>query len=98
MAHVHNQKKNSNDSSMTKQVVAGTLATATVNTGGKLMTKLAKHPLLVFGAGMVAGYFVYKYRKEIISSATKTIDAGKDFVLHQKENLEDIVAEAKEGN
>jgi len=41
---------------------------------------------------------VYKYRKEIISSATKTIDAGKDFVLHQKENLEDIVAEAKEGN
>ncbi|WP_225616350.1 hypothetical protein [Methylomonas albis] len=83
---------------MTKQVVAGTLATATVNTGGKLMTKLAKHPLLVFGAGMVAGYFVYKYRKEIISNATKTIDAGKDFVLHQKENLEDIVAEAKEDN
>lgn len=62
------------------------------------MTKLAKHPLLVFGAGMVAGYFVYKYRKDIISGATRTIDAGKDFVLHQKENLEDIVAEAKEGN
>lgn len=60
------------------------------------MSKVAKHPVLVFGLGMVAGYFVYKYRKEIISSATKTIDAGKDFVLHQKENLEDIVAEAKE--
>ncbi|WP_082409858.1 hypothetical protein [Methylomonas koyamae] len=60
------------------------------------MSKLAKHPLLVFGAGMVAGYFVYKYRKEIISNASKTIEAGKDFVLHQKENLEDIVAEAKE--
>ena len=62
------------------------------------MAILKKHPVLVFGAGMVAGYFVYKYRKEIISSATKTIDAGKDFVLHQKENLEDIVAEVKEGN
>lgn len=98
MAHKHDVPKSSNDISMGKQVVAGTLATATVNTGGKLMTKLAKHPLLVFGAGIVAGYFVYKYRKEIISGATKTIDAGKDFVLHQKENLEDIVAEAKEGN
>jgi len=82
---------------MSKQVVAGTLATATVNTGGKLMSKVVKHPALVFGLGIVAGYFVYKYRKEIISSATKTIDAGKDFVLQQKENLEDIVAEAKEG-
>ncbi|MDD1621057.1 MAG: hypothetical protein LUQ11_06210 [Methylococcaceae bacterium] len=89
-------KHDAHSTSMTKQVAAGTLATATVNTGGKLMSKVAKHPVLVFGLGMVAGYFVYKYRKEIISSATKTIDAGKDFVLHQKENLEDIVAEAKE--
>ena len=61
------------------------------------MSKVSKHPLLVFGLGMVAGYFVYKYRKEIVANATKTIDAGKDFILHQKENLEDIVAEAKEG-
>ncbi|MGZ5000195.1 MAG: hypothetical protein ACXV7F_07840 [Methylomonas sp.] len=90
-------KHDAGSSSMSKQVLAGTLATATVNTGGKLMGKVTKHPVLVFGLGMVAGYFVYKYRKEIISSATKTIDAGKDFVLHQKENLEDIVAEAKEG-
>lgn len=92
MAHNHNSK----DTSMGKQVMAGTLATATVSTGGKLMTKASKHPLLVFSLGMVAGFFIYKYRKKIISSASKTIDAGKDFVLHQKENLEDIVAEAKE--
>ena len=76
--------------------MAGTLATATVSTGGKLMSKASKHPLLVFGLGMVAGFFVYKYRKEIIAGANKSIDAGKDFVLHQKENLEDLVAEAKE--
>lgn len=92
MAHNHNSK----DTSMGKQVMAGTLATATVSTGGKLMSKASKHPLLVFGLGMVAGFFVYKYRKDIIAGATKTIDASKDFVLHQKENLEDIVAEAKE--
>lgn len=90
MAHKH-------DSSIGKQVLTSTFATATVSTGGKLMNKAAKHPVLVFGLGLVAGYFVYKYRKEIISSATKTLDAGKDFVLHQKENLEDIVAEANEG-
>lgn len=92
MAHNHD----SNKMSMGKQVMAGTLATATVNTGGKLMSKATKHPVLVFGLGVVAGYFVYKYRKDIIASASRTIDAGKDFVLHQKENLEDIVAEAKE--
>ena len=92
MAHNHDPKSNS----MGKQVMAGTLATATVSTGGKLMSKASKHPLLVFGLGMVAGFFVYKYRKEIIAGANKSIDAGKDFVLHQKENLEDLVAEAKE--
>lgn len=92
MAHNHDSKS----MSMGKQVMAGTLATATVSTGGKLMSKAAKHPVLVFGLGMVAGFFVYKYRKDIIASANKTMDAGKDFILNQKENLEDIVAEAKE--
>jgi len=89
-------KHESKGESMSKQVLAGTLATATVTTGGKLMSKASKHPILVFGLGVVAGFFVYKYRKDIIAGATKTIDAGKDFVLHQKENLEDLVAEVKE--
>lgn len=93
MAHKHNI----GSSSLAKQVMEGTLANATVSTGGKLMTTAAKHPVLVFSLGIVAGYFVYKYRKEIISSATKTFDTGKDFILHQKESLEDIVTEAKEG-
>jgi hypothetical protein len=95
MAHNHSSKLQHNQT-MAKQVMAGTIATVTVNSGEKLMSKITKHPLLVFGLGMVTGYLVYKYRKEIINSTTKTIDAGKDFVLHQKENLEDIVAEAKE--
>lgn len=81
---------------MGKQVMAGSVATVTVKSGEKLMSKLAKHPVLVFGLGMVAGCVVYKYRKEIISSVGKAKDAGKDFVLQQKENLEDIVAETQE--
>lgn len=83
-------------SSMGKQIIAGSLATVAVITGEKMMDKVTKHPLLVFGFGMVAGYFVCKYRKEIIANATKSIDAGKNFVLHQKENLRDLVAEANE--
>jgi hypothetical protein len=81
---------------MSGEIVKGSIAAATVHSGGKLMNKIAKNPILVFGLGVVAGYMVYKYRKEIISSTTKVVDAGKDFVLQQKENLEDIVAETKE--
>jgi hypothetical protein len=60
------------------------------------MSNIAKHPVLVFGLGLTAGYLIYKYRKEIISSTTKVVDAGKDFVLQQKETLEDIIAETQE--
>ena len=59
------------------------------------MSKVAKHPVIVFGLGVVAGFLIYKYRKEIISGSTKIVDVGKDFVLQQKENLDDIVAETK---
>jgi len=81
---------------MGKQIMKGSMASASVKSGGKLMSKLAKHPVLVFGLGVAAGYVVYKYRKEIISNVGKATDAGKDFVLQQKESLEDIVAETKE--
>ena len=71
-------------------------AAATTHTGRSFMSILTKHPLVVFGLGVVAGYYAHKYRKEIILSATSVTEKGKDFVLHQKENLEDLVAECKE--
>jgi len=61
------------------------------------MKRLVRHPLLVFGLGVVAGVVVYKYRKHIISSAVEAGEKGRDFILQQKENLEDIVAETQEG-
>ncbi len=82
--------------SLTKQIAKGTVASAILETSGKFMSKLVKSPVMVFGLGVVAGYFVYKYRKEIIANTNKAVDASKDFILQQKENLEDIVAEAKE--
>ena len=83
---------------MGTQLAQGTLSTATVHTGGKLMKNIAKHPALVFGLGLATGYLIYKYRKEIIASTTKVVDASKDFVLQQKESLEDLVAETQEEN
>ena len=91
--HASNAKKSA---SLTKQIAKGTIVSAALETSGKFMSRIVKSPVLVFGLGVVAGYFVYKYRKEIISSTTKVVDASKDFVLQQKENLEDLVAEAKE--
>lgn len=76
---------------------AAGLAAATQTTTGKgFMSILAKHPLLVFSLGVATGYLVHKYRKEIIETATRATEQSKDFVLHQKENLEDLVAGYKE--
>jgi hypothetical protein len=92
MKHAHGNASGS----VVKEVINGSIVSSTVHTGRRLMSNVAKHPVLVFGLGLVAGYLVYKYRKEIVSSTTRAVDAGKDFVLQQKENLEDIVAESKE--
>ncbi len=60
------------------------------------MSLLAKHPVVTFGLGVAAGYFIHKYRKEIIGAANEAAEKGKDFVLQQRENLADVLAEAKE--
>lgn len=60
------------------------------------MSNFFRHPVVLLGIGAVAGFYVHKYRKEIIAAAGKYTDLGKDYVLQQKENLEDLVAEAQE--
>ena len=57
---------------------------------------LLRSPLLLIGAGLVAGHLVHKYEKEIVLAATKAMGMGKDFALQQKEHLSDLVAEAQE--
>ena len=57
---------------------------------------LLRSPLLLIGAGLVAGYLVHKYDKEIVLAATKAMGMGRDFALQQKEHLSDLVAEAQE--
>lgn len=60
------------------------------------MVSLSKHPLIVFGLGVAVGYAAHKYRKEIIESANRAAEKSKDFVLQQRENLEDLMAAGKE--
>ncbi len=64
--------------------------------GRGLLRGLLLHPLVMLGVGAAAGYYGYKYRKEIVAAVSKAGDAGKDFILTQKEKLSDLVEEAKE--
>jgi hypothetical protein len=89
-------KKSHSGDSLPKEVLKGSIASAIVYSGSKVMSIAVKNPVVVFGLGLVSGFLIHKYRKDIIASTTKVVDAGKDFVLQQKENLEDLVAETKE--
>lgn len=76
---------------------AGGYAAARVLTTNPALSFL-RTPLVVFAAGVTTGYLLHKYRREIIQAVTKAADMGRDFVLQQKESLDDLVAEAQEGN
>ncbi len=57
---------------------------------------LLRHPLVLLAGGIAAGYLLHKYEKEIVQFLAQGMGMGKDFILHQKENLEDLLAEAHE--
>ena len=79
-----------------KGVATAVAASTIIQTGKAVMTILARHPLVMFGLGIAGGYLAHKYRKEIISITSKTAEQSKDFVLRQKENLKDLLAETQE--
>jgi hypothetical protein len=62
---------------------------------GLLGAGFLRNPLVLLAAGVAAGYLVFKYEKEIIETAARLTGMGKDFVLHQKENLDDLIAEGQ---
>jgi hypothetical protein len=55
MTESNKPNKSNPDAPLGKQVLAGGLATVTVFAGEKLLFKMAKHPILIFGLGMIAG-------------------------------------------
>jgi hypothetical protein len=76
-----------------KSVATAVVATAIVETGLSFSKTLAKQPVILFGLGIVAGYFTYKYRKEIITITSHTAEQSKDFIVQQKKHLSDMLAE-----
>jgi hypothetical protein len=97
MTHSHGTQNAHGTNRLSADLAKGIAVSTTVLTGKSLLSRIKQHPLLILGAGIVIGIYAHKYRKEIIASASTIADKGKDFVLQQKENLEDIIAEAKEG-
>ncbi|GAB4254813.1 MAG: hypothetical protein Kow0065_02290 [Methylomicrobium sp.] len=83
---------------LAKSIVTGVAVSSINHTGRSLLGNLIKHPWLVFGFGLTAGYFIGKYRKEIIGLAEQAGDQGKSFVLKQRENLLDLIAESQESS
>ncbi|WP_306607843.1 hypothetical protein [Azonexus sp.] len=87
---------------MAKPLTTGAMMAGAGFAAGKglLGGALLRNPLtlLAVGAagGVVAGFLLFKYQKEIIDGLSKATGMGKDFALHQKENLADLMAEAEE--
>lgn len=63
--------------------------------GKGLFGGLLRNPLVILATGVAAGYLLFRYQKEIVETATKLTGMGKDFIAHQKENLDDLIAETK---
>ncbi|NGZ05269.1 MAG: hypothetical protein G8237_02835 [Magnetococcales bacterium] len=54
-----------------------------------------RHPVVMFALGAATGIMAYKYRKEIMEAVSRASDASRDFMLHQKESLNDLLEEAR---
>lgn len=94
--HVATAGSHSKGELVVKGVATAVAATAIIETGKGVLVTLARHPLVIFSLGVAAGYLTHKYRKEIISVTSKTAEQSKDFVLQQKENIKDLIAETQE--
>lgn len=78
-----------------KQILLGAAATIIVQSAEQLAVRAVRHPLLVFGLGVLMGGVVYRNRKSLQKMAGKGVDAGSKYALAQKEKMLDLIAEVK---
>jgi hypothetical protein len=95
-AKITTGERSSKGELVVKGVATAVAAATIIETGKSVITTLAKHPLVMLSLGIAAGFLTHKYRKEIILITGKTAEQSKDFVLRQKENLKDLIAESQE--
>jgi hypothetical protein len=81
---------------LVKGVFMGFVISGISHASRSITDALIRNPVALFSTGLVSGYMTYKYRKEIIAVGSKTAEESKNFVLRQKENLLDLVAECRE--
>ena len=79
-------------------VAKGAMVAATGYVAGRSLLggALLRNPWVMLAAGIAVGYYLHKHQDEIIQTLSKASGMGKDFVLQQKENLADLMEEAKE--
>lgn len=78
------------------QLAKGAMMSAGMVAGRSVLGRMLTNPLVLLAAGAAIGYYGYKYRKEIVAALAKGTDMGKDLVLNARENLADLVEEARE--
>ena len=81
---------------LVKGVFMGIIISGVTHASKSISRALVGHPLALFSTGIVAGYLTHKYRREIIIVGSRTAMESKNFVLRQRENLLDLVAESRE--
>lgn len=52
-------------------IATGVVVTTGSSAGKSVIKKVFTHPLVLFGLGVVAGCYLYKYRKSILSSSVE---------------------------
>ncbi len=88
---------------MSHPVAKGAMIAASGYAAGKTLLGpgLLRNPLLLLAGGVAdgiaVGYLLHKHEKEVIRFVSKAIGMGKDFAAQQRENLDDLIAEAQEG-
>ena len=79
-----------------KGVATAVAASVIIQSGRGVAIGISRHPFVVFGLGIVAGYLTHKYRKELITITTKTAEQSKDFIVQQQQNIKDLMTDVKE--
>jgi hypothetical protein len=101
MKHMPNMMSNAGHAMSTPLAKGAMMAASGFAAGrGLLGFSLLRNPLTLLAVGVAggvaAGFLLHKYEKEIIEGLSKATGMGKDFALQQKENLNDLMAEAQE--
>jgi hypothetical protein len=87
---------------MNHPVAKGAMIAASGYTAGRaLLPSMLRNPLLLLAGGVAGGiavgYLLHKHEKDVIRFVSKAIGMGKDFAAQQRENLDDLIAEAQDG-